>query len=100
MNLFSATNVLALANTLVAPDLAACVQDAIARQDTGELPEGPLRALAGRLVVECDVDERLSLAAAEAVVLREAALRFLAQFSGRRDDTGYLAARAQEFPKK
>ncbi len=100
MNLFSATNVLALVNMLVASELAACVQDAITRQDKGELPDGSLRALAGRLVAECDVDERLSLAAAEAVVLREASIRWVTQFTGSRDDAGYLAARAHEFPKK
>jgi hypothetical protein len=59
-------------------DVAECVRELIAWQDSDKLCGGALTALAERLVSETGVDEMSSLQHAEAAVLREAAVRFAA----------------------
>lgn len=71
---------------MAAQDLAACVKDVIRWQDKGSIPPGPLHALASRLVEDTGIDEMSSMQQAEAAVLREASLRFLAAETGARPD--------------
>lgn len=86
MDLLSKTTVRSIAKSLSAVELAKCVQEAICWQDKGMLPGSVLRTLAGRFEAEAGVDEMSSLAQAEASVLREAALRFVAHQTGLRAD--------------
>lgn len=76
----------AIVKTMTAEDLAACAQDVISWQDRGVLAEGPLHALAARFVAETGIDEMSSMQQAEAAVLREASLRFIATQTGLRVD--------------
>jgi hypothetical protein len=71
-----------IVNAMTALDLAAWAQDVISWQDKGVLVKGPLRALAARFVAETGIDEMSSMLQAEAAVLREASLRFIATQSG------------------
>jgi hypothetical protein len=75
-----------IARALTAQDLATCAQDVISWQDKGVLANGPLNALAARFVAETGIDEASSLQHAEAAVLREASLRFIATQTGLRAD--------------
>jgi hypothetical protein len=73
-----------IVKAMTAQDLAACAQDVISWQDKGVLAEGPLHALAARFVAETGIDEMSSMQQAEAAVLREASLRFIATQTGLR----------------
>ncbi|MCU6502261.1 hypothetical protein LPN04_31150 [Rugamonas sp. A1-17] len=86
MDLLTPTTVKSLAKSLTGADLTKCVQDVILWQDKGDLPDGPLRAFAARLVAEARMDAMSSLAQAEAAVLREAAIRFATMSTGLRAD--------------
>lgn len=86
MDLVSKITVRTIAKSLSAAELAACAQDAIAWQDKRDLPNGALRALAARLEAEAGIDDVSSLAQAEASVMREATLRFVAYQTGLRAD--------------
>jgi hypothetical protein len=77
-----------IVKAMTAQDLAECAQDVISWQDKGVLADGPLRALAARFVAETRIDEMSSLQQAEAAVLREASLRFIAMQTGLRADQG------------
>lgn len=76
----------AIVMAMAAEDLAACAQGVISWQDRGVLAEGPLHALAARFVAETGIDEMSSMQQAEAAVLREASLRFIATQTGLRAD--------------
>jgi hypothetical protein len=76
----------AIVKAMTAADLAACAQDVISWQDKGVLTSGPLHALAARFVAETGIDEDSSMQQAEAAVLREASLRFVATQTGIRAD--------------
>jgi hypothetical protein len=78
MSLKSRPTLRSIVNLMTADELAGCAQDIIAWQDKGVLQEGSLRALAARFEAEAGIDEMSSLAQAEAAVLREVAVRFLA----------------------
>lgn len=86
MDLLSKTTVRSIAKALSAGELTTCAQEAICWQDKGMLPGSALRTLAARFEAEAGVDEMSSLAQAEASVLREAALRFIAHQTGLRAD--------------
>jgi hypothetical protein len=75
-----------IVKAMTAQDLAACAQDVISWQDKGVLAEGPLHALAARFVAETGIDEMSSMQQAEAAVLRETSLRFIATQTGLRVD--------------
>ena len=86
MDLLTRPTMRSIVKSLPAAELTACAQDIVAWQDKGVLPEGHLRALAARLEGEIGIDDMSSLAQAEAAVLREATLRFIAQQTGLRAD--------------
>ncbi|MYM92610.1 hypothetical protein [Duganella vulcania] len=75
-----------IVKAMTAQDLAACAQDVISWQDKGILADGPLQALAARFVAETGISEMDSMQQAEAAVLREASLRFIAMQAGPRAD--------------
>lgn len=75
-----------MAKAMSAQDLAACAQNVITWQDKGKLATGPLHSLAERFVTEIGIDEMSALQQAEAAVLREASLRFIALQTGLRAD--------------
>lgn len=75
-----------IVKAMTAQDLAARAQDVISWQDKGVLAKGPLHALAARFVTDTGIDEMSSLQQAEAAVLREASLRFIATQTGFRAD--------------
>lgn len=76
----------AIVKAMTAEGLAACAQDVISRQERGVLADGPLHALAVRFVAETGIDEISSMQQAEAAVLREASLRFVATQTDLRAD--------------
>lgn len=78
----------AIVKAMTTAELAACAQDVISWQDRGVLAEGPLHVLAARFVVETGIDEDSSMQQAEAAVLREASLRFIAAQTIFRADQG------------
>lgn len=80
------TSMRTIVKAMTAQDLAECAQDAISWQDRGVLTSGPLHALAARFVAETGIDEDSSMQQAEAAVLREASLRFIATQTGLRAD--------------
>lgn len=75
-----------IVKAMSAKDLAGCAQDVISWQDNGVLADGQLHALAARFVAETGIDEDSSMQQAEAAVLREASLRFIATQTGLRAD--------------
>jgi hypothetical protein len=85
-NLLTRPTMRTIVKAMTAQDLAACAQDVISWQDKGVLAEGPLHALAARFVAETGIDEMSSMQQAEAAVLREASLRFIATQTGLRAD--------------
>lgn len=75
-----------IVRAMSAADLAQCAQDVVSWQDKGVLADGPLHALAARFVAETGIDEMSSMQQAEAAILREASLRFIATQTGLRAD--------------
>lgn len=75
-----------MVEAMTAQELAVCVRDVIRWQDEGLLGSGVLFELATSLVAEMGVDKMSSIQQAEAAVLREASMRFIAMQTGLRID--------------
>jgi hypothetical protein len=86
MDSLTKSNMSDFANALSPQDLTACVHEAFAWHDKGELPDGVLCALTAQFVAEAGIDSLSSLSQAANAVLREAALRFVALQTGLRAD--------------
>lgn len=78
MNMTTTVTPRTIVKAMAARDLVICAQEAISWQDKGKLQGTALRSLAARFEAEAGIDEMSALAQAEAAVLREATLRFVA----------------------
>ena len=86
MDLLTKATVEAIIKALPGKELVTCVQAVIKRQDKGAEPSSALRSLAVRFEREAGIHATASGEQVEASLLREAALRFLAQHTGLRGD--------------
>lgn len=82
----SIKSITAVVEALTTQELVLCVRDVVRWQDEGLLGSGVLFELATKLMAEMGLDKMSSIQQAEAAVLREASMRFIAMQTGLRID--------------